>query len=149
MPTTTDRAAWAEAARICACFNLRRAARAVTRLFDEILEPGGVSATQFASLVVIYVEGAPTLPRLAKTLGVDRSTLTRTLKTLARAGHVRSQVASRTASVRLTPKGERTLLRCLPLWKEAQGRFESSVGSDNWRSILDGLSAVVAAVPDA
>lgn len=150
MPTG-DRAAWAEAVRVCACFNLRRAARAVTRLFDEILEPGGLRSTQFVAMVVIHAERGPTLPRLSKALGIDRSTLTRNLQPLVRTGLVetKSGPGSRTATARLTPKGERILLRCLPLWQEAQGRFEARVGASKWRSMLDGLASVVSAVPDA
>jgi len=31
----------------CACFNLRKASRAVTHHFDEILKPSGLLITQF------------------------------------------------------------------------------------------------------
>ena len=137
--------------RVCACFNLRRAARAVTRLFDEILEPGGLRSTQFIAILAIQAEGTPTLPRLARALGVDRSTLTRNLKPLVRSGLVdtSSGLGARTTTARLTPKGLKAVARCLPLWQEAQGRFEARVGSEQWRSLLGGLSAVVSAAPDA
>ena len=37
----------------CACSNLRKAARAVTQLFDAALKPARIRSTQFALLVTI------------------------------------------------------------------------------------------------
>ena len=146
-----DRSTLVEAARVCACFNLRRASRAVTRLYDEVLGAGGLRSTGFVALVLIEAEGQPTLPRLARSMGLDRSTLTRNIKPLVRDGLVRVTRGSgaRTSTVALTPKGEKALLRCIPLWQEAQRRFESSLGPDRWATMLQQLSAVVSAVPDA
>lgn len=146
-----DNAQLREAARVCACFNLRRAARAVTRLYDEVLEPGGLRSTGFVAMAFIQVEGGCGLPRLARTLGVDRSTLTRNLKPLERAGYVTvtTEAGARTAVARLTAKGERALERCIPLWRSAQGRFEASVGAEGWANVLGGLNRIVASVPDA
>ena len=139
------------AIKVCACFNLRRASRAVTRLFDEILLRGGLRSTQFVALVAIHAAGAPSLPRLARELGLDRSTLTRNLGPLVKAGllEVGATPPSQTATARLTPKGLATLERCVPLWQEAQGRFEGKVGAAAWHSLLDGLSAVSASAGDA
>jgi DNA-binding MarR family transcriptional regulator len=150
-PVNLDRSTLVEAARVCACFNLRRASRAVTRLYDEVLAPGGLRATAFVALVLAHAEGQPTLPRLARALGIDRSTLTRNIKPLERDGLVQVTVAkgSRTSTISLTSKGEKALVRCVPLWKEAQTRFESRVGAERWAAMLKDLSAVVSSVPEA
>ena len=37
----------------CSCFNLRRAARRVTQVYDHALAPSGLKATQFALLAVL------------------------------------------------------------------------------------------------
>jgi len=146
-----DRAALAHAVQICACFNLRRAARAVTRLYDEVLAPGGLRSTQFVALVAIEAEGNPALPRLARALGVDRSTLTRNLQPLVRRGLVELDAAkdSRISRARLTPRGLKALEASLPLWRQAQDRFEDRVGADAWSSLRERLSNVVSSVPDA
>jgi DNA-binding MarR family transcriptional regulator len=145
-----DRSTLVEAVRICACFNLRRASRAVTRFYDEVLEQGGLRSTGFVALVAIEIEGNPTLPRLARALGVDRSTLTRNLQPLARAGFVSvaSSPGGRTATARLTPKGRAAMLRCIPLWKEAQDRFETHVGGKRWNDALATLSRASTVHPD-
>ncbi len=146
-----DASACAAAIRVCACFNLRRASRAVTRLFDEILLRGGLRSTQFVALVAIQAAGAPSLPRLARDLGLDRSTLTRNLSPLVKAGLVivGTEPPSQTATARLTPAGVAALDRCVPLWQEAQGRFEGKVGADTWQSLLAGLDSVAVNAPGA
>src|SRR5262245_10997018 len=146
-----DRDLCVEAVRVCACFNLRRASRAVTRLYDEILGRGGLRSTQFVALVALRIEGEPSLPRLARALRLDRSTLTRNLAPLVKGGlvTVSSPSPSHTATARLTPKGDEAIARCVPFWKEAQERFEAKVGPERWRALLGGLAAVSAGAAEA
>jgi len=150
LSSRTSRADAAEAVRICACLNLRRASRAVTRLFDEALQPSGLRATQFVVLVAIHAEGSVTLPALAAALGVERSALTRALKPLEAQGYVsvRTSRAGGTASVRLLAKGRRRLEQTVPLWQAAQGRFVERVGRDGWNRMLEDLGRVVDATRD-
>lgn len=141
----------AAAARACACFNVRKAARAVTQFYDGILQPSGLRSTQFVLLVAVEADGDVRLPDLACTLNVDRSTLTRNLQPLVRAGLVKTATPrnSRARTVRLTAKGHRLLLRTLPLWEEAQTRFERKVGKRRWKEMLGDLTRVVDAAHDA
>lgn len=85
------------------------------------------------------------LPDLARTLNVDRSTLTRNLQPLLRSGLVRTTAPrnARANNVRLTAKGRRLLERTLPLWEEAQGRFERRFGIRRWKEMVGQLSKVV------
>lgn len=138
----------AEAARVCACFNFRKASRAVTQLFDNTLQPGGLRSTQFVILVAVAVEGAARLPELARMLNVDRSTLTRNLQPLAREGLLRvsDTRGERASSVKLTKKGERALMSTIPLWEKAQTTFVEKLGGRRWQAMLEGLNRVVAAV---
>jgi DNA-binding MarR family transcriptional regulator len=144
-----DRSTLVEAARTCACFNLRKTSRAVTRVFDETLERRGLRSTGFLTLVAIHTEGSPTLPRLARILDLDRSTLTRNLRPLVEAGYVRTATrkGSRSTSARLTPSGARALERCVPLWREAQDRVEARVGKERWASLLASLSSLASIAP--
>ena len=52
-----DTASLREVARTCACANLRKAARAVTQVFDEALAPSGLRITQFTLLVTSRLSG--------------------------------------------------------------------------------------------
>ena len=50
------------------------AARAVTRLYDEVLRSVGLRATQLAVLVAAANESVVSITELAKFMGMDRST---------------------------------------------------------------------------
>ena len=128
----------------CTCGNLRRASRAVTQLFDSILQPSGLKATQFTLLVATAKLGPAPLTRLAEALLMDRTTLTRNLKPLERAGLVRIDVGEdrRSRAISLTPKGRRTLDAALPLWESAQSRMVDGLGDTRWRRLTNDLSAV-------
>jgi DNA-binding MarR family transcriptional regulator len=141
---TIDRSTLVEAVRTCACFNLRRTSRAVTRLFDGALERCGLRSTGFLILVAVEMEGEPTLPRLSRMLGVDRSTLTRNLKPLIDGGLVKTATpaGTRATRARLTKQGQRLLARCVPAWAQAQGQVEARVGKDQWQTTLTALSSL-------
>lgn len=149
--TKPDSKTLAEAARVCACFNFRKASRAVTQFFDKVLQPNGLRSTQFVILVAIGAEGRPNLPELARALNVDRSTLTRNLQPLARDGLLRvsEEKGERASAVRLTPKGERLLAATVPLWAKAQTRFVELFGGQRWPSMLEDLNRVVDAAHGA
>lgn len=138
-----DQEACAAAAEVCACFNFRRTARAVTRFYDDALAKSGLRSTQFVMLVTMQASGSIELPELARQVGLERSVLTRRLDPLVRKGFVTKKPSKRGgASVaRLTTRGRRKLTQCIPLWESAQSRFESQVGKRRWRTMLSDLDA--------
>lgn len=119
-----------EVAKHCAGFSVRRAARAVANLYDEVLAPCGLKGTQFTLLNAIAVAGRPTITRLAELLLMDRTTLTRNLKPLAQQGLVRITGGEdrRAKDLMLTPEGVKTIRRALPLWQKAQHTVETRLG---------------------
>src|SRR5687768_17137386 len=72
-----------EMGQTCACYNLRRAARAVTQLFDSHFDEIGLKATQFTVLAVLAHENEretePTVTELADALVLEQSSLSRNL----------------------------------------------------------------------
>ena len=74
--------------RMCACYNLRRAARAVTQLYDGFFAEVGLKTTQFTVLAVLAYdeEDPPTITELATSLVLDQSSLSRNLAVLERLG---------------------------------------------------------------
>ena len=75
----------------CACFNLRKAARAVTQLYDDALRPAGILATQLPLLIATGRLERVTISQLAEAMVMDRTTLTRNLRPLERDGLVRTK----------------------------------------------------------
>jgi DNA-binding MarR family transcriptional regulator len=133
-----DAARLREVARACACANLRRAARAVTQLFDEALAPSGLRATQFTLLVTSRLMGESTINELAERMTMDRTTLSRNLKPLVRNGllEVRPGEDGRTRLVRITPAGEQSLEEAYPLWQQAQQEIVGVLGEERYEALL-------------
>jgi DNA-binding MarR family transcriptional regulator len=124
----------------CACFNIRKAARKVTQSYDRALLPAGLLATQFTLLAVLAGErGGIPMTRLAKRLGMDRTTLTRNLRVVERAKwvSVRAGEDPRERLVTLTTAGRKTFAQALPLWKDAQQRTAKRLGRANLNQLLD------------
>jgi DNA-binding MarR family transcriptional regulator len=138
--------ACAEVAMNCVCFNLRRASRMVTQLFDEVLRPSGLRITQFTLMVAVRLRGSAPIQALADILGTDRTTLTRNLKGLEEAGMVSSSAGTdrRSRLVSLTPKGEQALDETLPLWRQAQQRAVESLGEERLGSLMPVLHHISA-----
>ena len=131
----------------CACSNVRRAARAVTQLFDAELKPTGIRSTQFVLLVAIAELAPISLGRLAQILVIDRTTLSRSLRLMEKHDLVALAVRStmRRRFVTLLPKGRNVLARSMPFWTDAQRRFVEKVGDQYWRAMqkeLDKLPSV-------
>jgi DNA-binding MarR family transcriptional regulator len=129
----------------CACGNLRKAARAVTQVYDEVLRPTGLRVTQFGILGATKAMEPVTLTRLADATVTDRTTLTRNLKLLEKRGLIRVQMGNdrREREVTLTAQGREALASGLPLWQKAQTRVIQGLGEEQWNALRDGLSAVV------
>jgi DNA-binding MarR family transcriptional regulator len=141
-----DRAACIVVARECTAASLRRASRAIGRIYDEVMAPTGLRGTQFSLLVALSLTGDVAVARLADELGLDRTTLTRNLAPLERDGLVASVAGAdrRVRMVRLTAEGRRLLGRVLPLWRQAQERVVAGLGKPRWQTLLDGLAATAA-----
>ena len=130
----------------CACFNLRKTARAVTQHYDAILAPTGLKATQFTVLAALSIAGAMPLNRAAERLGMNRTTLTRNVRPLERSGWIRSERPAddrRERHLSLTRSGRAAFERALPLWQQAQAGLVQRVGRARWDALRRELGAVI------
>jgi DNA-binding MarR family transcriptional regulator len=148
MPTQTTRLKqdiYNRVATQCTCSNLRMASRAITQLYDEILQPSGLLATQFRLVGAIAANGSIALTPLAEQLGMDPTTLARNLKPLERDGMIDISTGDdrRTRMLKITAKGQDALTKALPLWEEAQAWVISQLGEDRWRMMLGDWSNLV------
>ena len=132
---------------ICTSTALRRADRALGRIYDESLRPAGLTITQYSLLAIIDRAPQPlTLGDLAAAQVMDRTTLSRNLAPLRRDGLV--QIASgadrRTKVIALTDAGKSLLETARPLWRATQERLVASTGDDAHRQLLADLADLVA-----
>jgi len=135
-----------DAAEVCNAAAIRRAARRVSKLYDDALAPEGIGINQFSVLAQLYAGGAQRLAELADVLVMDRSTLGHLVRPLQRRGLVRLRVAHddrRGRELVLTPAGDALFLRARPLWRSAQKRFERSFGADAARDLRATLRRLV------
>jgi DNA-binding MarR family transcriptional regulator len=138
---------WRQVLRTCGSFNLRKATRVVTQLYDDILQPTGLRSTQVVILVALAAEGDMSLSRLARELVMSPSTLSRTLTPLERDGLVESDPSGKRGKlVRLTAQGEQALLDVMPYWQKAQEKFTALLGASAWTDLNERLAKAVAAI---
>lgn len=131
-------------ASACACFNLRKAARAMTNLYDEYLRPVGLSITQLTLLMVLEQAKEISISRLAELIMMDRTTLTRDLKPLERRGLIQISEGEdrRQRLISLTSEGHHLLEKAIPQWKLAQTRFLERFGVEQFESFLGQLMSI-------
>ena len=124
---------------ICICNTLRRATRAVTKLYDDALSPAGINVAQFAQLLTISRLGAPpTIGELAGATRLDRSTLGRNVRVLERMDLVRLELGEdgRTRVISFTAKGRETLETAIPLWESIQEKMTTRLGGVRREALL-------------
>lgn len=128
----------------CACLNVRQAARAVTAFYDKMLEPAGVRTTQFAVLAMIRLAGAAPLSTLAQALGLDPSTLSRTMQPLIDRGLVQVETGDdqRVREAVLTAAGHKTTAAAFEHWAEAQNRVAELLGGERFERMIADLGAL-------
>src|SRR5438132_10943790 len=100
----------------CACGRLRRAARALTQLYDDSMAPAALRVTQFSLLRTLDRDGPLTISDLAARQLLDRTALSRNLDPLLERGFVAVTPGrdARTRHVAITPKGEAARRRAEP-----------------------------------
>jgi DNA-binding MarR family transcriptional regulator len=94
-------------------------------MYDEALRPSGLRSTQFTLLQALNIAPSISQKQLGELLGLDSTTLTRTLARLRRKGWVRSQPGAdrRELQIQLSAAGRREFRRVLPFWASAQKRL--------------------------
>ena len=123
----------------CLCSSLRRAARAVTHIYEEALRPVGLRVTQFTILQTLERTGEVLQGRLGELLAMDSTSLTRTLKIMVRQGSVAERRGKdrRERWLRLSQDGAEQIARALPVWEEAQAMLREKLGEALWNGLLE------------
>jgi DNA-binding MarR family transcriptional regulator len=132
----------------CACTTLRKATRALSRIYDDALAAVGMNVTQLAILRVIGRVGDSGVPlsRLAESLVMDKTSLYRGLGPLIRSGWVVVKQAGkgRTKLVRLTTKGRRVTDAAAEPWEAAQSKVLEAFGVERWAALHQSIADLAA-----
>ena len=131
----------------CACQNLRRVTRVVTRIYDEELRKAGFEITQFGLLTALAATGEANQKRLSAGFAMDSTTLTRTLGLLLKQGWVRVRRGKdrRERLFRLTQRGKRQLAEAQRYWERAEERLQRELGDEGWKNMRQTVSRITEA----
>ena len=128
----------------CLCLHAQRAARALSRRYDEAFRPLGLTSGQVSLLMSLNRPEPPTIGMVAEVLAMDRSTVTANLKPLERMGAVTVSVDAKDRRGRraaLTEAGQALLARAAPIWVEVHAAVEAELdgAADALRKGLRGV----------
>jgi DNA-binding MarR family transcriptional regulator len=137
-----ERAVWPT--RACNCLNLRRAASAITKIYDEKLAPSGLTISQYSILKHIEALAPVSVSEPARHIKLDRTTLVRNLKPLEAEGLIEdiSQGNSRNRGLRLTPAGTAKCGEAKSSWNDAQDFILRELGTENVKKLNSLLSTI-------
>ena len=131
----------------CTFSNLRRATRMVSQLYDEAMKPTGLKTTQCMVLAMIHRSGKSTVTELAQAMGMDQTSMTRSLNILKKQDlieRISDESDRRRRLITLTPKGEEILMLSLKLREEAQAKMIAGLGPEDTRIAVELLQKMTA-----
>ena len=118
----------------CTCLLFRKAARRVSLIYDQHLEPFSLTVTQYGLLGHIKTHDGIGIGALAERLVMDPTTLTRNLRPLERrelvvlAANPRDR---RNRNLHLTDSGREVFAAARPGWEAAQRQIAKVLGDSD------------------
>jgi DNA-binding MarR family transcriptional regulator len=136
----------------CPALRVRAASRMLARIYDDALRETGLEMSQLPVLAALAISGERgiTVTELARALVMDRTSVTRAIRPLEKAGLLyvaRSPDDARSKVIVLTRAGERALRDAYPRWKRTSRRIRDVLGSARIDALGAELSAMLAAQP--
>ena len=128
----------------CSAVRTLKTARTLTRHYDEALRPAGLTITQFTLLITVAKAKPESISQIGELLSMDRTSVSRNLKLLEKAGLIRRGIEStaRKRAVELTENGRARLSEAYTLWETAQKRVESKFTPGKYDQAMASLRAL-------
>lgn len=122
----------------CYCINLRRAANSITSYYDSVMNPLGITITQFSLLSSIHKLNGCTVTDLAVHMGLERTTVVRNIKPLYTKELILNSArnGARKKCIVLTEKGSNVLNEGRKLWNGAQEEIAEIMGKDEMEILV-------------
>jgi DNA-binding MarR family transcriptional regulator len=124
----------------CIATSVRQLSRIVTRVYDDVMRPLGITASQFTLLTQLAARDGITAVEIGGGLDIEKSTLSRNLKRMLALGLIIMDppAGRRGRGLHLTPKGQAVIKDAYPIWLSAQQRAVAVLGPQ-CRATLDVL----------
>lgn len=118
--------------------------RSIARLYDRALAEAGLRQVAYTILSRLHSEGPLAINELAARLSLDRTTCSREVAPLVRAGLVDAERGTdrRRRVLHLSAAGEKRLAQARPHWREVQESVEEAFGDRRTGQLLEGLRAL-------
>lgn len=128
----------------CTCSKLRQLTRKMTSIYDHHLAADALTISQFSLLARIGKFGPVGVIPLSVQMGMDRSTMSRTLKPLISAGWIATVdlplemlTDKRSFGVGLSTAGHQKWQDALPGWQKAQTEISTILGKQTHQALMD------------
>jgi DNA-binding MarR family transcriptional regulator len=136
--------------RVCAFTYMRRANRAIAHLYDSVLSPTGLKASQFVLLRAIADAGEIAQCDLSEELVLSVEALSRRLTWARKRKLVSMRKGEHGRRIyALTSLGGETLRTGEPYWSRAQERLSRSLGNADWEAMCALLDEITTAAREA
>ncbi|WP_410209939.1 MarR family winged helix-turn-helix transcriptional regulator [Aquirhabdus sp.] len=127
----------------CSCSKLRKLSRKITMIYDHHLAPDELTVGQYSLLARIGKLGPIGVIPLAQYMGLDRSTMSRTLKPLISLGWIQTLdlpieelTDKRSFGVSLTASGIAKWQSAKPNWQNAQQEIDHILGHETHQDLM-------------
>ena len=127
----------------CTCAKLRQLTRKITGIYDQHLLADEITVSQYSLLARIGKFGPLGVIPLANYMGLDRSTMSRSLKPLIAAGWVETVdlplemlTDKRSFGLQLTADGKRKWQAAMPHWRKAQDEINATLGEQTHHELV-------------
>lgn len=129
----------------CICFNLRKAARAITQIYDQMFREVGLTVSQISILTSLRMIGPLTVSQLAQAMATDRTTITRNLKPLERRSLIAISVGldKRSRQIQITPDGTELSERSAAIFELFHQKLCIVVGQERVEQFCEQLGRIV------
>lgn len=129
----------------CICFNLRKAARAITQVYDQLFKKVDLTASQISILTSLHLIGGMSVSQLAQAMATDRTTITRNLKPLERRKLIAISVGEdkRSRQISLTAAGDELAERAGAIFSTFHHRVCGAIGEERVQELCRELGCIV------
>ncbi len=132
-------------------FKINKVANNLNSLFNHMLQPFDIAIEQRVTLEIIFQEKEATLTKISNTLSKDKTTISRTLRTLEKKELIKKALSKddkRVSFIVLTKKGEETLKASQDSTRKFREALLSKLDEDERETLFRLLNKVDEGVKD-
>ncbi len=132
-------------------FKINKVANNLNSLFNHMLQPFDIAIEQRVTLEIIFQEKEATLTKISNTLSKDKTTISRTLRTLEKKELIKKALSKddkRVSFIVLTKKGEETLKASQESTRKFREALVSKLDEDERETLFRLLNKVDEGVKD-